>query len=150
MLKNVIRGAAAGAAGTTALDAVGYADMVARGRPASNAPGQVVEELAKRSGLTVPGSGEVRQNRLQGLGALSGIATGILIGAGAGQLQHAVRKLGPIAGPAVIGGAAMVTTDLSMAILGVSDPRSWNASSWLSDVMPHLAFGAVVYAALAH
>jgi hypothetical protein len=35
-----------------------------------------------------------------------------------------------------------------MAGLGVSDPRTWDAGSWLSDIVPHLAFGAVVYAAL--
>jgi hypothetical protein len=36
--KGVLRGAAAGAAGTTALNAVTYLDMVVRGRPASDAP----------------------------------------------------------------------------------------------------------------
>ena len=34
-LKNVLNGAMAGAAGTTALNAVGYGDMALRGRPAS-------------------------------------------------------------------------------------------------------------------
>ncbi len=43
----------------------------------------------------------------------------------------------------------MLATDLTVAVLGVSDPRTWDAASWLSDVVPHLAFGAVVYAALA-
>ena len=33
-----------------------------------------------------------------------------------------------------------------MAALGVDDPRSWSASSWLSDLLPHLAFGAVTAA----
>jgi hypothetical protein len=48
MLKEVIRYAVAGAAGITLLDAVGYADIVVRGRPASSAPAQVVEELATK------------------------------------------------------------------------------------------------------
>jgi uncharacterized membrane protein len=139
----------AGAAGTTALNAVGYGDMSLRGRPASSTPEQVVERLARRSGLTIAGTGEARQSRLEGLGALSGMATGVTVGVAAGQWQGAVRRLGPLAGPAAIGGAAMLATDLTVAALGVSDPRTWDAASWVSDALPHLAFGAVAYAALA-
>jgi uncharacterized membrane protein len=145
----MVKGAVAGAAGTTVLNAVGYGDMALRGRRASGTPEQVVEQLARRSGLTIPGSVQARQSRLEGLGALTGMATGVAVGAAAGQLQGAVRRLGPVAGPAAIGGAAMLATDLTIAVLGVSDPRTWDAASWLSDVAPHLAFGAVVYAALA-
>jgi hypothetical protein len=54
-LKNLLKGAMAGAAGTTALNAVGYGDMALRGRPASSTPDQVVEQLATRLGLTIPG-----------------------------------------------------------------------------------------------
>jgi hypothetical protein len=147
-MKKIVRGAVAGAAGTTALNAVGYADMALRGRSASSVPAGVAEQLVRRVGGTVPGSGAARQNRLEGLGALAGIAAGAGVGTLAGQLQGAVRRLGPLAGPAVIGGAAMLVTDLTTAGLGVSDPRTWDASSWLSDIVPHLAFGAVVYAAL--
>jgi hypothetical protein len=149
MLNKVLKGAMAGAAGTTALNAVTYADMILRGRGASSTPEQVVEELARRAGVTIPGSGEVRQNRLQGLSALAGIATSVMVGAMAGPLQGPVRRLGPAAGPAAIGGAAMLATDLSMARLGVGDPRTWDLTSWLSDIVPHLAYGAVVYAGLA-
>jgi hypothetical protein len=46
-----------------------------------------------------------------------------------------VRRLGPLAGPAAIGGAAMLATDLTIAVLGVSVPRTWDAASWLSDVV---------------
>jgi uncharacterized membrane protein len=148
-LRKVLKGAVAGAAGTTVLNAVGYADMALRGRPASSTPDQVAEQLAGRAGLRIPGAGQTRQNRLEGLGALAGIATGVAVGAVAGQVQGAVSRLGPLAGPAVIGGAAMLATDLTVAALGVSDPRTWDAASWLSDVVPHLAFGAVTYAALA-
>jgi uncharacterized membrane protein len=147
-MEKFIKGAVAGAAGTTALNAVGFADMALRGRPASNVPARVAEQLARRVGGTVPGSDAARQNRLEGLGALAGIATGAAVGALAGQLRDAMRRLGPIAGPAVIGGAAMLATDVTTALLGVSDPRTWDPASWLSDIVPHLAFGAVVYAAL--
>jgi hypothetical protein len=146
MLRKALNGAIAGAAGTTALNAVTYVDMTVRARPSSSTPEQVVEKLAARAGVTIPGSDEERQNRLQGLSALFGIATGVTVGIGAALLP--VRRLGPLAGPAAIGGAAMLMTDLSMARLGVSDPRTWDATSWLSDIVPHVAFGAVVYAAL--
>jgi hypothetical protein len=148
MLSKALRGAIAGAAGTTALDAVTYLDMIVRARPASSVPELVIEALAKRAGVTIPGAGEERQNRLQGLAGLTGIATGVMVGVVTGEFRRSVRALGPVAGPAVIGGAAMAATDLSMARLGVSNPRTWGAASWLSDIVPHLAYGAVVYAAL--
>src|SRR6202035_3910370 len=94
-MKKFTRGAVAGAAGTTALNAVGYADMSLRGRPASSVPARVAEQLARRVGGTVPGSGAARQNRLEGLGALAGIATGAGGGALAGQLGGVVRGLLP-------------------------------------------------------
>jgi hypothetical protein len=100
----------AGAAGTTAPNAVGYADLALRGRPASSMPGQVVAQLARRSGLTIPGGGDALQSRLEGLGALAGMATGVAVGAAAGQVAGAVRRLGPLASPAVIGGIAMLAT----------------------------------------
>jgi hypothetical protein len=103
-------------AGTTALNAVGCTGMALRGRSASSVPALVAEQLASRVGGTIPGSGAARQNRLEGLGALAGIATGAGVGALADQLQGAVRRLGPLVGPAVIGGvAAMLVADLTMA-----------------------------------
>lgn len=145
---NFVKGAMAGLAGTTALNAVTYADMAWRGRAASSAPEQAVEELAKRAGRDIPGGGEARQNRLQGLAALAGIATGVLIGVAAGQLRGVVRGLGPVLGPALVGGAAMAITDVGMYQLGVSDPKSWNAGDWLSDAVPHLAYGVVTWVLL--
>jgi hypothetical protein len=68
-MKKFTRGAVAGAAGTTALNAVGYADMALRGRPASSVPAQVAEQLARRVGSAVPGNDAARRNRLEGLGA---------------------------------------------------------------------------------
>src|SRR5258708_2671197 len=97
--KKMLQGAMAGAAGTTALNAVGYGDMALRGRPASSTPEQVVEQLARRGGLTIPGTGEARQSRLEGLGALSGMATGVTVGVAAGQWQGAGRRPGPPARP---------------------------------------------------
>ncbi|MEP6760042.1 MAG: hypothetical protein ABJA93_01585 [Sporichthyaceae bacterium] len=81
MMQEILRGAAAGAAGTTALNAVTYADMTWRARPASQTPEQTVEKLAEAADVSVPGEDEARANRLSALGALSGIVTGVGVGA---------------------------------------------------------------------
>src|SRR5437763_3249027 len=94
MLKRLMQGAAAGAAGTTALNAATCLDMVLRARPSSSTPEQAVEKLAERAGTGIPGEAEERQNRLQGLGALSGLAVGVLIGALAGELRPVLIRFG--------------------------------------------------------
>nr|MDQ3307779.1 hypothetical protein [Actinomycetota bacterium] len=63
MFKRLLLGAAAGAAGTTALNAVTYADMVWRARPASSTPEDTVERLSDAVGVEVPGDGDDRANR---------------------------------------------------------------------------------------
>src|SRR4051794_30051453 len=73
----VVAGAAAGAAGTTALNTVTYLDMALRGRPASDTPQQAVHKLADRAGLNIPGDGERREGRVDGLGPLLGVLTGV-------------------------------------------------------------------------
>jgi hypothetical protein len=45
------------------------------------------------------------------------------------------------------GQAANVGTTGPMAALGVTDPRSWPADSWVSDLIPHLAYGLATAAA---
>src|SRR3954454_24077062 len=75
-----LRGAAAGAAGTTALDLVAYLDMTVRGRPPSSTPERTVEKLAEKAHLTIPGQGAERANRLEGLGALTGLVAGVGVG----------------------------------------------------------------------
>ena len=141
----VARGAAAGAAGTTALNAVTYLDMAVRGRPASSTPEDTVEKLAHAAHAEVPGDDETRANRLSGLGPLTGIATGVAVGALAGVI---VRR-SPLSTPVlagVVGGAAMVGSNGPMTLLGITDPRTWSASSWISDIVPHLAYGLVTAA----
>src|SRR3954468_6968729 len=76
----ILRGAAAGAAGTTALDIVTYLDMAVRGRPASSTPENTVEKLAGELHATIPGDEQTRPNRLSGLGALTGLVAGVGIG----------------------------------------------------------------------
>ena len=148
MRTGLLAGAAAGAAGTAALNAATFLDMAVRGRGTSSTPEQTVEAIEDRLPVSVPGEGEIRDHRVSGLGSLSGIVTGVGIGAVFGLLRRAgVRPPAPL-GALLIGATAMASTDLSMAALGVSDPRTWSAADWLSDLLPHLAYGAVADAVL--
>ncbi len=144
----VLSGAAAGAAGTTVLNAATYVDMALRGRPSSSTPERTVEALARRAHARIPGKGEDRDNRVTGLAALSGILTGVAVGATLGALGRFGVRPGLLAGSALTGLAAMAATDLSMTRLKVTDPRTWSAADWLSDLLPHLAYGAATYATL--
>lgn len=148
MFRALLRGAAAGAAGTTALNAVTYLDMAVRARPASSTPQQSVEVMAQKLGHPVPGEGERHENRLAGLGPLNGIAVGVGIGAVAGLLRPVLARLPLPVGATVIGAAALAAANIPMKQLGVSDPATWSAADWISDVVPHAAFGLVTHATL--
>jgi hypothetical protein len=140
----VLRGAAAGAAGTTALNAVTYLDMVVRGRSASSTPERTVERLAETAHVQIPGHGQERVNRVQALGALAGLAAGTGVGVLVGLGRAAgFRPSRPVATLLVTGGV-LVGTNGPMTVLGITDPRTWSAADWISDVVPHLAYGAVV------
>jgi xanthosine utilization system XapX-like protein len=139
-----VRGAAAGAAGTTALNAVTYLDMAWRGRPASSTPEDTVEKLAHTAGLEVPGDDATRQNRLAGLGPLTGIATGVGVGVVAGLLARRDPPLPVLAG--LVGAVAMAGANGPMTALRITDPRQWSPADWISDVVPHLAYGFVTAA----
>lgn len=145
-MTGAMTGAAAGAAGTTALNAVTYTDMVLTGRGGSSAPKDVVDRMSGLADVAVPGSGEERENRATGLGALLGMGAGV----GVGALYGLVRAAGwrpPLPLAAVLtGAAAMAGSDAPLAALKVSDPRGWQASDWVRDVLPHLAYGLVTAA----
>jgi hypothetical protein len=139
-----LRGAAAGAAGTTALNAVTYLDMAGRGRGTSSTPEQTVEALAERVHLTIPGDEEKRQNRVQGLGPLTGLAAGIGIGVLAGLARAAgLRTTAPV-GTVLTTIGVLIGSNGPMTVLGITDPRTWSTTDWVSDVVPHLAYGVVV------
>jgi uncharacterized membrane protein len=149
LLSGFRRGLAAGAAGTTALNAATQADMVLRARPASGAPAELVSTAADRLGVDVPGKRGERTQRLEGLGALAGTGTGLAVGAVAGVLRAAGVRLPAAIGGPVLGVAAMAATDLPLARLGVSDPRKWGAADWAADAIPHLVYGVTTHAVLA-
>ncbi|MFJ4923133.1 hypothetical protein [Streptomyces sp. NPDC088725] len=145
MIREIVRGAVAGAAGTTALNAMTYGDMAVRGRPTSSVPEQMVEKVAAGLGHPVRGGGWRRDARLTGLGALGGLAVGTGAGAAMSLARWAGVRMPVWLGGVVTGALVMATTDLSMARLKVSDPRTWSASDWLSDAVPHLVYGLVTY-----
>jgi hypothetical protein len=70
--------------GTTALNAATCLDMAVRGRASSSAPQDLVEAVADRADVGISGKGDERDNRLTGLGPLSGIGVGVAVGTAAG------------------------------------------------------------------
>ena len=139
-----LRGAAAGAAGTTALNAVTYLDMAGRGRGSSSTPEDTVEKMAEKAHVSIPGDGDTRQNRVQGLGPLIGLVAGV----GVGVLGGLARASGYLSAKPV--GIALTTTGVMLAangpmtVLGVTDPRTWAAKDWISDIVPHFVYGVVL------
>lgn len=146
MIRRLLAGAAAGAAGTTALNALTYADMAWRARPASETPQQSVEKIAAQLDTTIPGEGQTRENRLAGLGALSGIVTGVAVGAAYGVLDVAHVRPGIGKGALLAATMAFLGANVPMVLLGLTDPRTWSPQDWISDVVPHLGYGLVVAA----
>jgi hypothetical protein len=148
LIRGLLLGAVAGAAGTTALNALAYADMAVRGRPPSTTPEQSVERLAGTVGLSVPGPDEQRVHRTSGLGALLGMVTGTGVGALAGVARAAGLRVPLPVGAALTTTVAMLAANGPMTVLGVTDPRTWSPADWASDVVPHAGYGAVTALAL--
>lgn len=143
-MRRLIHGLAAGAVGTSLLNTVTYLDMALRGRPASSVPAEDVERLASAAGLSLGADEETASARKEGLGALLGYLTGFAGGAAFGALRPHASAVPWPAAAALTGVGVMLATDLTSAALGTSDPRSWSAVDWLSDLVPHLAYGAGV------
>lgn len=146
MMRNILHGVIAGAAGTVALNIVTYLEMTVRGRPASQVPAQVVDTAASRAGVPLGAESEDEEtieNRKSGLGALTGYDAGLGVGALYGVVRPVMSGLPrPVAG-AGVGAAAMLASDVPAALLNVTNPREWDVKSWASDVVPHLAYGMV-------
>jgi hypothetical protein len=142
MKDRVIAGVLAGAAGTTALNAVTYADMALRGRAGSDVPDQIVERAAGEAGLDL-GDEKTAANRRQGLGALLGIGVGLGAGVAYGLAGGAHTRTGLTAGTLALAVAALLGSDAPATALGLTDPREWPVESWLADLAPHLAYGVV-------
>lgn len=148
ILRTVAAGAAAGAAGTTILNAITYLDMAVRARPASSTPEESARRLAHALGVDLPGDEEQQQNRAAGLGPLLGLGAGI----GTGILAATARALGwrpgRVLGTAATTGAVLLAANAPMTLLKVTDPRTWSAPDWASDILPHLGYGLTADAVL--
>lgn len=146
LTRQVLSGAVAGAAGTTALNATTYVDMALRARPASQTPQKTVERLAELTGLRLADDPDSKHARESGLGALLGASAGVAAGAALGALRASGR---PRSAAGTVGAAwvlAMVAGNGPMTVLGVTDPRTWRPVDWAADVLPHLAYAVVAAA----
>jgi hypothetical protein len=136
----VVRGAVAGAVGTLALDAISYLDMLVRGRPPSDLPGQAAGQLARQAGLDL-GADDRARHRRSALGALLGYATGLAVGAVYGLVLGRARG-GPLpARAAVVGTVMMAAGAAPLTSMGLTDPREWGTAGWVADIVPHAAYG---------
>lgn len=52
----------------------------------------------------------------------------------------------PAVAQGIVGLAANVATTGPMTLTGVTDVREWTTESWVSDLLPHLAYGLVTVA----
>ncbi|HEY3831610.1 MAG TPA: hypothetical protein VGO03_04915 [Acidimicrobiia bacterium] len=138
----LLHGLAAGAAGTTALNAATFADMVLRARPASTTPEDSVEQLARRAHVAIPGQGDARSNRVSGLGSMLGSTAGVASGGVVGLLLAKETEAWPTT-LIVTTVAALIAGNAPMTLLGVTDPQQWTVTDWISDVVPHVAYGLV-------
>jgi hypothetical protein len=150
-MNRIVIGAVAGAAGTVALDITSYADMVVRGRGASNLAAELVRRLAEKVGLDAlserdEAADAKTKNRRTALGALAGYMVGITVGATYGATRPLFANLPLFAKAVIVGGLAMAASDVPLTKLGLTDPRQWGTVGWLSDIIPHVAYGLVTAA----
>jgi hypothetical protein len=159
MANRIFAGAIAGAAGVVALNAAGYLDMLVRGRAASDMPARVAGKLADELGLPLADADEDRDeddddeddddetdegvpaNRREAIGALVGMANGIGIGIAYGICRLVLPRPPAWLAGAALGAAAMAASDYPATRLGLTEPRDWSATDWVSDVVPHMAYG---------
>jgi hypothetical protein len=142
-MSRLTHGLAAGAVGTTLLNAATYLDMTLTARGASSVPEEDVAKLADRFGISL-GEGEDAENRKSAVGALMGLLTGISVGGVYGLVRPWARGVPQSLASIAVCFATMAATDGVTAALGTSDPRTWSAKDWATDIVPHLVFGAGV------
>jgi hypothetical protein len=115
--------AAAGAAGSTALDAVTHLDMTVRGRGTSCTPEQTAEALAARTHVPIPATRSTgRTGCRPGVddrpGRRDRRRTGV------GLLRASGFRSQPLVGTPLTTLALPVASDGPMTVLGVTDPRT--------------------------
>ncbi len=144
MLRSLGAGLAAGAAGTTALNAATYLDVAVRARPPSSVPSDVTGSIAGAVGLdALVGDDDTSETRRDGAGALLGYLTGVGAGLVAGIVRPRFPGLGTAPFGLAVGLGTMVAADLPSVATGATDPRTWGTAGWLADLVPHVVFGLV-------
>ncbi len=143
----IARGLLAGAAGIVALDAFSYADMLVRGRPASELPATTVQKLAAKFGLgALANDGDdATKSRRSGAGAILGYGVGLGSAIVYSTIRPAVEDWlpWPLAG-AILGAATLVTSEGSATALGATDWSTWSLADWVSDILPRTLYGLTV------
>lgn len=142
---HLLDGAIAGAVGSTALNVVSYLDMALRGRPASTTPERTAGRLTEVLHVGL-GPEDRAANRRSGLGPLLGYATGVVGGAVLTAL--AARRLPLPVAAGLLGAGVMLGTDSVMTVLRITNPRQWSRADWVSDAVPHAAYGLAAAATL--
>jgi hypothetical protein len=94
--------------------------------------------------VSIPGDDETRENRLEGLGPLIGLVAGVGVGVLGGLARASGALSAKPVGVVLTTFGVMVAANGPMTVLGVTDPRTWSAQDWISDIVPHLAYGLVV------
>jgi hypothetical protein len=152
-MRGLTLGAVAGAAGTMALDLVSYGDMAVRGRASSDLPAEVVRRLSMKAEfaqLSAPSeeADNGTKNRRSALGAMSGYAIGIGIGALYGACAYLLppERRGTFTQALLLAGIAMAASDVPAQLLGATNIKEWTPSSWASDIVPHIAYGVITAA----
>ncbi len=134
----MLYGAVAGAAGTAVLDVTTYADMAIRNRPPSKLPQKVAGELARRAHIE-----HLDSNRETAFGALLGYTDGFGSGALFGAVRPAMRGVPWFWAGIGLGLLTLVISEGSATALKQTDPREWDASAWIADLVPRFVYGWV-------
>ncbi len=116
-----LRGAASGAAGTTALVATSYLDSAIRG--------------PRRTPVGLPAR-------------LTDATTGVGLGALAGVLRGAGVRLPALVGGPLLGLAAMAASEGPRAVLRIGDPQRGSAPDLVADAVRHLVYGVTTHTTL--
>ena len=149
MIRTLVAGAIAGAAGELALNVLTYGDMLVRARPASQMPAKTARRLADEAGVQLATPGERPEKasiREEAAGALLGSGMAVLMSVVYAVLRRAGVRLPFPVGGLLLGGAAMAVSDTTATALGATDPAEWGMAGWVSDIVPHAAYGIVAAA----
>ena len=141
LVRNLLYGAASGAAGTAALNALTYVDIAVRDREPSDLPARMAGVLAKKAGIDLQS-----KNRREAFGALLGYADGFFAGALLGLVRPASRGVSPAAVAIGLTALTMLLSEGTATRFGQTNPAQWSAADWASDIAFRMVYGLVACA----